>query len=141
MHSWSLTGHAEVDRQHHGLFELIERARAQIGRSSPDWTRFASPASLELRNTLSTFADRAVAHFAYEESLMVRYEFPAAARHMGSHRAIANGLVQLAEALDAGQSPERLLNEVLDSWLRHHVSNLDRELTQHVLACEAAPLP
>ncbi len=140
MLSWSRTGHVEVDRQHHDLFELIEQARGQIGRSSPDWTRFASLASLELRNTLSVFTDHAVAHFAYEESLMVRHEFPGAARHMASHRAIANGIIQLAEALDAGQSPERLLDEVLDSWLRHHVSNLDGELTQHVLACESAPL-
>ena len=97
-----------------------------------------SPISTRLRATVAVFADRAVAHFAYEEALMTQSGYPGAARHMASHRAIANGIVQLVEALDAGQSPERLLNEVLDCWLRHHVSNMDLELVRHARAGEPA---
>jgi len=130
---WVPTGHTEVDRQHRELFDLIDRARSLIVHPGASTT---APVSARLCATIAVFTDRALAHFAYEEALMRQSAFPGAARHMASHRAMANGIVQLSEALEAGQSPERLLNEVLDCWLRHHVGNMDLELVRHTRTCQ-----
>ncbi len=133
MHAeWSLTGHDEMDRQHAVLFALVGRARR--------FTRMADRVVLvpdmpeqqvrELSFVVADLTKYIVEHFAYEERLMAESGYAGAERHCASHRAISSSILQLIEALDAGQSPARLLDSVLDGWLRHHIGNIDRALAE-----------
>jgi hemerythrin-like metal-binding protein len=124
---WPRTGHAEMDRQHDLLHELIARVYAGIGSKSPSATRSA----------IAAFAEAAADHFAYEGGLMVRTSFPGAHQHLADHRAIAVGVMQLTEALDAGRPPREVMDQTLTVWQAHHVGGMDQELAKHLLAAEA----
>ncbi len=144
MHAeWSLTGHDEMDRQHAVLFALVDRARR--------FTRVADRVVLvpdmpeqqirELSFVVADLTKYIVEHFAYEERLMAESGYADAERHCASHRAISNSILQLIEALDAGQSPARLLDSVLDGWLRHHIGSIDRALAEFLTARQTLAFP
>jgi hemerythrin-like metal-binding protein len=125
---WPRTGHAEMDRQHDHLQHLIAQVYAGIAAQSPSITRAA----------IAAFAQGASDHFAFEADLMVSTNFPGAREHLSDHRAIAVGVLQLVEALDAGQPPRATMDTTLTVWQAHHVGGMDQALARHVLASEVA---
>ena len=117
-----------MDRQHDRLHCLIAQVYAGIDAHNPTITRAA----------ITAFAQGAADHFAFEAELMVSTNFPGAREHMSDHRAIAVGVLQLVEALDAGQPPRATMDPTLTVWQAHHVGGMDQALAQHVLASEVA---
>jgi hemerythrin-like metal-binding protein len=115
-----------MDRQHDRLFGMIEAIYAQIG--SDDRVQHMSA----LHGTIATFVEAATAHFSYECGLMEQTGFPGSSSHLADHRVIAMGVIQLAEAINAGQSPTRVLNETLTVWQAHHIGGMDVALARHV---------
>ncbi len=136
MQDWLRTGHAEIDRQHAELFGLVQHARRL---AAPVRRQRGLPAfPLGLRLAIADFGRQAATHFSYEEGLMTRTGYADGAAHRVRHRGIRSGIIQLMEALDAGQAPVQLLDDALDAWFRHHVGTMDRVLVAH-LAARASP--
>lgn len=118
---WPLTGHPEIDRQHAELRLVIADLAGHrlLTRS-------------RVNAILADLVRQAEAHFAYEEGLMQDSAYPAAAHHRIAHRDIMGRLLQVEDALRTGLEPHRLLDGVVDLWLRHHVSAADANLVRHL---------
>ncbi len=123
---WPRTGHAEMDRQHDHLHGLIAQVYAGIRANNKS----------AIRTAIIAFAEAAAEHFAYESSLMIRTGFPDAHEHFSDHRAIAVGVIQLTEALDAGRNPHEVMDTTLTVWQAHHVGGMDQALAKHLLTTE-----
>jgi hemerythrin-like metal-binding protein len=125
---WPRTGHAEIDRQHDRLHDLIAQIYASIAADHPS----------AMRAAITAFAQHAAEHFAYEGGLMVESGYPGAREHLADHRSIAVGVVQLTEAIDAGQHPRAVMDATLTVWQAHHVGGMDQALAKHLLEVEVA---
>ncbi len=125
---WPRTGHAEMDRQHDRLHDLIAQVYSGISANSHS----------AIRAAIAAFAEEAAKHFAYESGLMIRTGFPGAREHFSDHRAIAVGVMQLTEALDAGRNPREVMDATLTVWQAHHVGGMDQALARHLLTTDVA---
>lgn len=125
---WPRTGHAEMDRQHDRLRDVIMQVYAGITNDS----------QTDTRATIAAFAQAVADHLAYEGGLMARTHFPGAHDHLSDHRAIAVAVQHLTEALDAGQNPREVMDQTLTIWQAHHIGGLDQALATHVLATDVA---
>ncbi len=138
---WVVTGHDEIDRQHTVLFGLVGRAREQIRASTRDGGAGYTGNKAQLRQLIGDFAKYAIEHFAYEEKLMEESSYPGVTSHRSGHRAIELGISQAVEALDAGQDPLRLVEGLVDAWIRHHISRMDGDLARHLQNSGQPALP
>lgn len=119
------TGDPLVDQQHqriHQIFQELERAED-------------TPA--EVMRVLDNLATHVGAHFATEEDLMVREEFPAALAE--SHRAEHNRLTESTRTIIISFRRGELTSilpivDFLRDWLATHVHDCDRVLIEHVRA-------
>ena len=87
----------EVDAQHRRLFELTNNfydAFKQL-RGQEELAK--------LFNELLVYVEE---HFALEESLMAKYNFPGYAAHRGLHRELTSLLKDKAERFAAGENPD-----------------------------------
>jgi hemerythrin len=110
---------AALDQQHQRLFdavnELEQALRVGEGNRTID----------EVLNRLLTYAGL---HFALEESLMERHEFPGLSSHRAQHEAFRRKLLAFLDnhrAAKAGVPVELLF--FLQTWLKGHVLTIDRQ--------------
>jgi hemerythrin-like metal-binding protein len=106
-----------VDRQHEGIFELVN----ELGRACTDGAD---------RWTVEALVDRLVrfgaAHFETERALLAPRGGASFASHMTEHKMISNWLewLQFQIREDVLESPERYL-DVLRLWVEIHVVETD----------------
>ena len=112
---------AVLDQQHQELFDTVnqlERAlRVGEGNAAID----------EILDRLMTYAGL---HFAAEESLMERHEFPGSSTHRIQHEMFRKKMMSFLEkhrAAKAGVAVELLL--FLQTWLKQHVLKTDKQYT------------
>jgi hemerythrin len=110
---------AVLDQQHQELFDVVnglERAlRVGEGNAAID----------QILDRLMTYAGL---HFAAEESLMERHEFPGLSTHRIQHEMFRNKMMAFLEkhrAAKPGVSVELLL--FLQTWLKTHVLKTDKQ--------------
>lgn len=123
------TGDETVDAQHRELFDLIARFHDTI-ETGDDATAIA--------DALESLMSYAARHFAMEESLMARSDYPDRSRHAALHAHLASETDRLAGHIsDAGTSMTIEVALFLHNWLRDHVLSEDRRLIEHVQRHEA----
>ncbi|MFA6186810.1 MAG: bacteriohemerythrin [Phycisphaerae bacterium] len=67
-------------------------------------------------------------HFAKEEALMQKYNFPQLEFHKQIHKRLAQQVVEYAEKLKAGQPILNLdMTMFLKSWLENHIAETDKK--------------
>lgn len=117
-------GYPELDAQHAGLFELVNRLHegvvSGVGR----------PALGEL---MARLRKETMLHFLQEESLMRRTGYPGLDAHKRLHDELARQVSEL-EAKHRGGSlvmSQSVMNFLKD-WLVHHILNEDRRLAEHL---------
>ena len=117
------TGVASLDEQHRALFEcvsLLEEAAAERSMLR----------TFHVMEQLSNYVN---SHFAEEEILMRRYDFPGLADHIREHRSFTNRIHQLRKIyLDRDISRDLVV--MLRQWLAHHVSQTDMEYVPYFTA-------
>jgi hemerythrin len=126
------TGIEELDDEHGRIVALLDRLSADIGRE--DFDR-----ALESAELVHVDLD---AHFAFEELVMARTEFPAARRHCGHHAAQLSALLDflgdlrgVAAAPGRDEDRDRLLGKVtgIKRDLEAHIDGPDLALRRHVV--------
>ena len=110
---------AVLDQQHQELFDVVNALQRGLrvgeGNAAID----------QILDRLMTYAGL---HFAAEESLMERHEFPGLSTHRIQHEMFRNEMMAFLErhrAVKPGVSVELLL--FLQTWLKTHVLKTDKQ--------------
>jgi hemerythrin len=117
------TGDAAVDHQHRAIHNLFNQLESSAGHTD------------EVMRILDFLTEHVIVHFATEEELMLRVEFPSAlaAAHIAEHRSLTDSVRDQVLAFRCGQlTSTRPLISFLREWLTTHVHECDRQLVDHV---------
>lgn len=73
-------------------------------------------------------------HFAYENNLMAKTDFPALEEHQGEHFRVLRELMEFKGRLDQGdiEAVRSFVCERLPRWFRFHVITMDNALAAHL---------
>ncbi len=117
-------GYPELDAQHAGLFELVNRLHEGVlsGAGRP-----------VLGGLMARLRQETMLHFLQEETLMRRTGYPGLDAHKRLHDDLARQVSDL-EAKHRGGSlavSQSVMNFLKD-WLVHHILNEDRRLAEHL---------
>ena len=113
-------GVAEIDAQHATLIGLINRLhRAMVQREDRD----------TLTTIIRDLLEHTRQHFAYEEALMVEYDYPHYASHKANHDRLMRRIAELANQFQQG---DLLLSFAvmmdLKAWATIHIEKSDAPL-------------
>lgn len=128
MDSWNAgleVGHADMDAEHRGLYDLTERAAAALEREDP-------PGVADAMGDLHALSE---VHFGHEEALMVQSAFEGLAAHREAHQAFMADFGRLlAELRTRGLSPLFRLwfGSRFQDWLRFHIRGQDVQFYRHL---------
>lgn len=122
-------GRADLDAEHRALLALYDSIRQRLeagGQASRD---FAGAC-----RELEAFARE---HFAWEEALMERTDFPDRLLHRRLHETLSAQLSDITAFVTSGDGADGMLAGYMllgfiGKWLRAHVDVLDRRLAEHL---------
>ena len=120
-----MVGVASVDRQHHGLFNAMNRFYHAISDNSPAQMR---------KQRLDELIKLAIQHFADEERSMEQARYPELQRHKQEH---ARLLAELGTLIRREDGDEQDLNMemiiFLKNWLLNHIFKVDKQYSECLL--------
>lgn len=123
-------GVEEVDRQHEELFRRFsEYLRAVRGEDNLE-TRTA-----KIQETLNFMGEYVVVHFASEEEIQRKYNYPNYAAHREIHERFKAEIQRFVEAFQENPHDEDLIMEFsgkLLTWLINHVAEEDQKIGTYV---------
>lgn len=109
-----------LDREHRESLDLAKWLHTMI-------TEGKSPQ--EIRDVLPQLIALEKRHFAREEELMLKYDFPDYTRHQQVHNELTRGFAELYDRLCAAEPVgSLLLRTFLQDQLINHILGLDKEL-------------
>jgi hemerythrin-like metal-binding protein len=112
-------GHPQIDAEHRSLVETLNRLHRAVDQGRDHE---------EIEQVLVFLRDYTVTHFAAEEALMIRHQYPGASAHFTAH---VNLVMQVSDLLAAFRAGQAVLTEsvlvFLEGWLLDHIQGLDKE--------------
>ncbi|MCX7592090.1 MAG: bacteriohemerythrin [Kiritimatiellae bacterium] len=119
------TGLRVIDAQHRQYFARVARLQNACLSCDPDD---------EIERALDFVTDYAEFHFATEERLMDKHDYPGASGHKRKHEGFRREVAQLRERFKkAGSNQIRLeLTGMLVDWLRNHIPTVDAKLVEFI---------
>ncbi len=114
----------ELDRQHQGLFNIINQLNDALE---------SGQGATVMDNVLDELLDYATHHFAAEEMLMEKHQFPGLLMHQLEHQAFGRRIQQYLEDFRSGKvaTPAALLL-FLRSWLKEHILKTDKGYSDYL---------
>jgi hemerythrin-like metal-binding protein len=130
------TGIELVDRQHHGLVDIVNQVGDMLVAEKP-----AEAAAIEA--IFHRLADYANTHFRDEERLMEEAGIdPAHFRHhVGVHRDFMTQVQAMWRARSAMKAPAETLHGFLASWLTFHILGEDQAMAREIAHIRAGMAP
>lgn len=117
------TGIAQVDAEHRSLVETVNRLHDAMKQGR---------AKAEVAGILDFLADYTGKHFAHEESLMQRHDYPGYARHKEIHDKLVAQVTGLIGTIQKGEVVLSLdLMDFLQDWLTRHILQEDQAFARH----------
>lgn len=114
------TGHAEIDEDHQGLFDLL----ARLHRDGS--TGLINQETQSIVDALRHYTE---AHFSREEAFMRSVGYPGYAAHKAEHERFISEVAALQSRIARGaRTPQLDIDQVLTDWLRNHVLVMDKAL-------------
>ena len=114
-------GHDEIDAQHQQLFKLVNTVLA-----AKDKATLTACAMALFQYTRE--------HFAHEEALMKRLDYPAMAAHQAQHESLISRLNEVSARIANGTLDHQVLEVFLTDWLLNHIANSDIKLATYIQA-------
>ena len=110
----------EIDEQHQKLLALVNKVHAAVeARNSKD----------DLIKLLTELVQFTRGHFATEEQLMKKYDYPDLPAHHKEHRQLLRYLTDLVDAVSNGRKLTFYSDyDVSTDWALIHISECDRSL-------------
>jgi len=107
-----------LDNQHKKLFATAEELhKAMLAGQGRD----------KAAEVLNRLIDYTVDHFATEEKMMEKHNYPLLATHRAEHRALTDKVVTFRKEYDAGKVAIPMLMTFLLDWLKHHIQTVDQK--------------
>jgi hemerythrin-like metal-binding protein len=121
--SWSSKysiGVREIDSQHKKLVEIINDVIKAINSGNDN---------KKIMNVLNSLADYTVSHFATEEELMMKYEYPEFNAHKDEHEKLVNEIkIFRNDYIQEKVSLSIDIANYLKDWLINHIMDTDKKL-------------
>lgn len=117
-----VTGNDEIDNQHKELFRRFNNLLNACNQGK---------GNEELRNLLLFLGEYVRSHFAMEERLQVRHNYPGYLAHKEEHESFINDLHSLESRVSSEGATVALViktNQIMVNWLIRHISRTDKEL-------------
>jgi len=118
-------GIESIDQQHDRLLEMIDNLESamSLGDSRP-----------EVESIIERLYAFAQGHFAYEEDLMLKTDFPGFAAHQEQHRAYLDKILEICHRwADGGGFLIAVdLHEVMTEWATYHILECDQDYVKHL---------
>ena len=115
---------AVIDKQHRRLADLVNQLHEALQSD------LSAAASRERLHELIAFARL---HFATEEELMLKYEYPGYAAHLAEHKLLLAQLQTLAAAIDDNSNVGfRSDADISEDWVSKHLLDRDVELGRYL---------
>lgn len=112
----------EIDRQHHGLVDLVVQLYAAMRQGKGKEV---------LDSTLNKLVDYTSVHFGTEEAYFNKFQYPKSAAHKKEHEEFTKKVAEFKASYDAGRVMITLsLIDFLSGWLTTHIKGSDREYTE-----------
>jgi hemerythrin len=110
---------AALDRQHQGLFDTINELNDAMANGE---------GAAATDRVLQKLVNYALTHFAAEEMLMTRHNFPGLTSHKEEHQKFVADVTHFIEEYRSGKTgvPVSLLT-FLQCWLKKHILAADKE--------------
>ena len=119
-----LVGQVEIDGQHKRLFQLADQMHAAMT---------AGKGKDILSKTLSDLVDYTKRHFADEERLMQKCNYPDYPHHKEIHDKLTAKVVAFQKEFSAGHTAMSIqLMQFLKDWLQHHIGETDRKVAAYI---------
>lgn len=126
-------GVEEIDMQHRKLLSIINEFYDVTAGHPADYP-------IKVGRCLKKMADYTHYHFAAEEMLMERYQFPSYSRHKGEHETFISQLASKVPQIASGnQAMGQELYQFLLDWLVSHIAHSDKVWAEHVIAIQQSP--
>jgi hemerythrin-like metal-binding protein len=71
-------------------------------------------------------------HFAHEEALMRRANYPEIREHVAQHNILLNKLNEIAPQIADGTLDLSVWRTFLSDWLLNHIATVDTKLAQYI---------
>lgn len=117
------TGNSEIDKQHSVMQDCLSDLASLLDGAHDPATLLGS---LEALYSYTEW------HFAFEERLLERNQYPNRVEHIAEHRAIIGQLKSLRRQLGAGNNDAVSLISIISQWIVDHVNNEDAKSVQHL---------
>jgi len=114
-------GHDEIDAQHRHLFKLVN-------------TVLAARDKVVLTACAMALFQYTREHFAHEEELMKRLNYPAMAAHEAQHNSLISRLSEISARIANDTLDRVVLEAFLSDWLLNHIATSDIKLAAYILA-------
>lgn len=111
-------GDRAVDSQHQHLIELIAAV--------PEYD------SALAQKALQEAMDYAASHFAAEEALMERINYPLSAVHKRAHKKLTRVLVSYKKQFDEGNKDLYAFRQFMYRWIKDHIMDEDQVLGGYI---------
>jgi hemerythrin len=113
------SGHANLDRDHDILFDILNRANLGF-HDNPGGSECISVELLAYTDS----------HFEHEEQLMDLYHYPLASAHKQAHDQFRVQLKGLVGACDGSESDLQPLILTLENWFERHIREVDARFAE-----------
>ena len=112
--------HSEIDTQHKKLFQLADDLHQAMMQGK---------GNAGLSNILNDLIEYTKHHFACEERLMQKHQYPDFAKHKALHDELTGRVLDFQKAFAAGRTAMSIdLLKFLKDWLSHHIGETDRKV-------------
>jgi len=119
-------GHQEIDVQHKRLFQLAEELHSAMA---------AGKGKQVLSQTLNSLISYTKGHFASEEGLMKRYNYPDYPAHKAEHEKLTSQVLAFQTDFNAGRAVMTIdLMHFLKTWLANHIGKIDQKVASYIKA-------
>ncbi len=114
----------EIDEQHKGFIKLINDFHDSL---QDNIDHEAMPF------LLNELVDYTKTHFAAEEALMKKHQYPEYEEHKAEHDSFANVILDILKDYEAGdKNAVDQMSLLLSSWLSEHIVTIDKKYVGHL---------
>lgn len=116
------TGITVIDNQHKRIVEYINQLNHAIESADRE----------EIAEVLEELVDYTLSHFAFEEELMQKAEYPFTNAHKKVHKLFVKRVADFQQRFELGEDIGRQLHTVLKTWLLNHIRHDDADYAEPV---------
>lgn len=124
------SGHANLDRDHEILYEIVQRLKQGLKGEAEDRELIGSE--------LLAYTD---AHFEHEEELMDRHRFPGAPAHKLAHQKFRTQLEGMVRTCAAPDAPLEPLVLAIENWFEIHIREVDARFAEFLMSKNVETCP